>query len=165
MHITSCSRDSRETLKYGTFGRKKLGFRAMSQRILKLCVASLLNILCFPDANQNPTRTRPGTRTFNHYPTQTRPEVKKPYSSRPGPMWYGNSQWNEMKNFATKKPDAKQCVFKFGLEISAFRIKSNKLNWWSHLCGIMAKQASSRNDHPNMSTLILSFSKYTLQIL
>ena len=48
MHITSCSRDSRETLKYGTFGRKKFGFRAMSRRILKLCVASLLNILCFP---------------------------------------------------------------------------------------------------------------------
>ena len=24
----------------------------MSQRILKLCVASLLNILCFPDLNQ-----------------------------------------------------------------------------------------------------------------
>ena len=47
MHITSCSRDSRETLKYGTFGRKKFGFRAMSRRILKLCVASLLNILCF----------------------------------------------------------------------------------------------------------------------
>ena len=46
--ITSCSRDSRETLKYGTFGRKKFGFRAMSRRILKLCVASLLNILCFP---------------------------------------------------------------------------------------------------------------------
>ena len=43
-----CSRDSRETLKYCTFGRKKFGFRAMSQRILKLCVASLLNILCFP---------------------------------------------------------------------------------------------------------------------
>ena len=43
------SRDSRETLKYGTFGRKKFGFRAMSRRILKLCVASLLNILCFPD--------------------------------------------------------------------------------------------------------------------
>ena len=42
------SRDSRETLKYGTFGRKKFGFRAMSRRILKLCVASLLNILCFP---------------------------------------------------------------------------------------------------------------------
>ena len=41
-------RDSRETLKYGTFGRKKLGFRAMSQRIWKLCVASLLIILCFP---------------------------------------------------------------------------------------------------------------------
>ena len=40
--------DSRETLKYGTFGRKKFGFRAMSRRILKLCVASLLNILCFP---------------------------------------------------------------------------------------------------------------------
>ena len=39
----------RETLKYGTFGCKKFGFRAMSQRILKLCVASLLNILCFPD--------------------------------------------------------------------------------------------------------------------
>ena len=39
----------RETLKYGTFGRKKFGFRAMSRRILKLCVASLLNILCFPD--------------------------------------------------------------------------------------------------------------------
>ena len=38
----------RETLKYGTFGCKKFGFRAMSQRILKLCVASLLNILCFP---------------------------------------------------------------------------------------------------------------------
>ena len=37
-----------ETLKYGTFGRKKFGFRAMSRRILKLCVASLLNILCFP---------------------------------------------------------------------------------------------------------------------
>ena len=43
-----CSRDSRETLKYGTFGHKKFGFLAMSQRILKLCVASLLNILCFP---------------------------------------------------------------------------------------------------------------------
>ena len=42
----------RETLKYGTFGRKKFGFRAMSQRILKLCVASLLNILCFPEAAQ-----------------------------------------------------------------------------------------------------------------
>ena len=51
MHITSCSRDSpnsrdcrdsRETLKYGTFGREKLGFRAMSQRIWKVCVASLL---------------------------------------------------------------------------------------------------------------------------
>ena len=38
----------RETLKYGTFGRKKFGFRAMSRRILNLCVASLLNILCFP---------------------------------------------------------------------------------------------------------------------
>ena len=48
MHITSCSRDSRETLKYGTFGRKKFGFRAMSRRILKLFVASLLNILYFP---------------------------------------------------------------------------------------------------------------------
>ena len=47
-----CSRDSRETLKYGTFGRKKFGFRAMSRRILKLCVASLLNILCFPDGRQ-----------------------------------------------------------------------------------------------------------------
>ena len=32
-------------------------------------------------ATQNPTRTRPGTRTFNHYPTRTRPEVKKCYSS------------------------------------------------------------------------------------
>ena len=42
------SRNSRETLKYGTFGRKKFGFHAMSRRILKLCVASLLNILCFP---------------------------------------------------------------------------------------------------------------------
>ena len=57
MPITSCSRDSpnsrdcrdsRETLKYGTFGREKLGFRAMSQRIWKLCVASLLIKLCFP---------------------------------------------------------------------------------------------------------------------
>ena len=45
-----CSCDSCETLKYGTFGRKKFGFRAMSRRILKLCVASLLNILCFPEA-------------------------------------------------------------------------------------------------------------------
>ena len=30
IHITSCSRDSRnsrETLKYGTFGREKFGFR------------------------------------------------------------------------------------------------------------------------------------------
>ena len=43
----------RETLKYGTFGCKKFGFRAMSQRILKLCVASLLNILCFPAACYN----------------------------------------------------------------------------------------------------------------
>ena len=41
-----------ETLKYGTFGCKKFGFRAKSQRILKLCVASLLNILCFPVAWQ-----------------------------------------------------------------------------------------------------------------
>ena len=40
--------DSRETLKYGTFGREKLGFRGMSRRIWKLCVASLLIILCFP---------------------------------------------------------------------------------------------------------------------
>ena len=57
MHITSCSRDSpdsrdcrysRETLKYCTFGREKFWFRAMSQRIWKLCVASLLIILCFP---------------------------------------------------------------------------------------------------------------------
>ena len=54
MHITSCScdsrdcRDSRETLKYGSFGREKFGFRAMSRRIWKLCVASLLIILCFP---------------------------------------------------------------------------------------------------------------------
>ena len=53
MHITSCSRDSRdcrdsrETLKYSTFGREKFGFRAMSRRIWKLCVASLLIILCF----------------------------------------------------------------------------------------------------------------------
>ena len=46
-----CSHDSRETLKYGTFGRKKFGFRAMSRRILKLCMASLLNILCFPAAS------------------------------------------------------------------------------------------------------------------
>ena len=44
------SRDSRETLKYGTFGRKKFGFRAMSRRIWKLCVASLLIILCFPES-------------------------------------------------------------------------------------------------------------------
>ena len=35
-------------------------------------------------ATQNPTRTRPGTRTFNHYPTRTRPEVKKCYPSGPG---------------------------------------------------------------------------------
>ena len=57
MHITSCSRnsrncrdlrDSRKTLKYGTFGREKFGFRTMSRRIWKLCVASLLIILCFP---------------------------------------------------------------------------------------------------------------------
>ena len=34
-------------------------------------------------ATQNPTRTRPGTRTFNHYPTRTRPEVKKCYPSGP----------------------------------------------------------------------------------
>ena len=52
MHITSCSRDcrdSRKTLKYSTFGREKFGFRAMSRRIWKLCVASLLIILCFPE--------------------------------------------------------------------------------------------------------------------
>ena len=84
---------------------------------------------------------------------------------RKSPMRYGNSQWNELKNAPTKKPDAKQYVFKFGLEICAFRMKSNKLNWWSHLCGIMAEEASSRTDHPNMSTVILSFSKCTLQIL
>ena len=36
-------------------------------------------------ATQNPTRTRPGTRTFNHYPTRTRPEVKKCYPSGPAP--------------------------------------------------------------------------------
>ena len=34
-------------------------------------------------ATQNPTQTRPGTRTFNHYPTRTRPEVKKCYPSGP----------------------------------------------------------------------------------
>ena len=55
INITSCScdsrdcRDSRETLKYGSFGREKFGFRAMSRRIWKLCVASLLIILCFPE--------------------------------------------------------------------------------------------------------------------
>ena len=49
MHIISYSRDcrdSRETLKYGS---EKFRFRAMSRRIWKLCVASLLIILCFPD--------------------------------------------------------------------------------------------------------------------
>ena len=61
INITSCScdsrdcRDSRETLKYGTFGCEKFGFRAMSRRIWKLCVASLLIILwhklCFPAPN------------------------------------------------------------------------------------------------------------------
>ena len=38
MHITLCSRDcriSRKTLRYGTFGREKFGFRAMSRRIWK----------------------------------------------------------------------------------------------------------------------------------
>ena len=38
-------------------------------------------------ATQNPTRTRPGTRTFNHYPTRTRPEVKKCYPSGPADIW------------------------------------------------------------------------------
>ena len=38
-------------------------------------------------ATQNPTRTRPGTRTLNHYPTRTRPEVKKCYPSGPAQRW------------------------------------------------------------------------------
>ena len=38
----------------------------MSQRILKLCVASLLNILCFPDHHQQQHRHRHHHRVLRH---------------------------------------------------------------------------------------------------
>ena len=61
-------------------------------------------------ATQNPTRTRPGTRTFNHYPTRTRPEVKKCYPSGPGQqlqpffdvlaLWRTGMEWCTISDFS-----------------------------------------------------------------
>ena len=94
----------RETLKYGTFGCKKFGFRAMSQRILKLCVASLLNILCFPalkelppHKNQEKTTLTSAITLFDHI----------------WEIFFTQSQWNVSKS--PPNGNVKRTTIKFSL--------------------------------------------------